>query len=169
SELIAMGSARKTVMDLPTGGEAEIEEREDNRFEDEHDLDRDGINTDPLMREVWLLEEYVRTDYDGDDSAELRKVQRVGSTILYNGAVECDPWAAVCPYPFPHKFYGQSDADKVVDIQRVKSTLWRQTLDNLYLTNNPQKELPQGAERDDGSTMNALLEPEIGGIVPTKA
>src|SRR5690606_11638341 len=114
SDLIAMGFDEEEVRKLPTADHAETEEREDNRFEDEDSAPRQGAALDPMMREVWLLEEYIRTDYDGDGYAELRKVFRVGTKILENVEVDCDPWATLCPYPFPHKFYGQGDADKVM-------------------------------------------------------
>lgn len=169
SDLIAMGFDRKTVMDLPIAAESHISDREDDRFEKEDPSGRVETTIDPMMREVWLLEEYVRTDYDDDGYAELRQVFRVDTKILEHAEVDCNPWAGLCPYPFPHKFYGQGDAEKVMDIQRIKSALWRQSLDNLYISNNPMMELPEAAERTDGSTMEALTNPQIGGVILTRA
>jgi hypothetical protein len=51
-----------------------------------------------------------------------------------------------------------------MDLQEIKSTLWRQTLDNLYLANNPQWEVVAGqVEIDD------LLISRPGGIKRVKA
>src|SRR3546814_20348559 len=68
----------------------------------------------------------------------------------------------------PHKVYGQSIADQTRDLQRISSVLWRQTLDNLYLANNPKVEVPDQAVRPDGSTYDDLQDPAPGGIVRTK-
>lgn len=168
SDLIAMGFDRKKVEGLAPAEHDVPEDRERERYKDEDGVGREGVSIDKMMREVWLLEEYVRTDFDGDGYAELVQVFRVNTTILEHKAVDCHPWATICPYPMPHKFYGQSDAEKVMDLQRIKSALWRQTLDNLYLTNNPSTELPEQAERTDGSTLEALQNPVIGGIIPTR-
>lgn len=166
SDLISMGFDEKVVKNLPTSDRPLTEDREDVRYNDEEE--REDVSIDPMMREVWLLEEYVRCDFNGDGFAELLQVFRVGNKILEHKEVDCTPWATVCPYPVPHKFYGQSDADKIRDLQRINSALWRQTLDNLYLTNNPSVEVPIGAEREDGSTIEALQNPQVGSLIPTR-
>src|SRR3546814_7586761 len=58
---------------------------------------------------------------------------------------------------------GQSIADQTRDLQRISSVLWRQTLDNLYLANNPKVEVPDQAVRPDGSTYDDLQDPAPGG------
>jgi hypothetical protein len=73
------------------------------------------------------------------------------------------PFHAICPIPVPHKFYGLSLADKTMDIQLQKSTITRQMLDNLYLTNNARVGAVEGqVNLDDLSTMTP------GGIVRMK-
>jgi hypothetical protein len=61
----------------------------------------------------------------------------------------------------PHKIYGLSLADLVIDEQRISTVVLRQFLDNLYLANNPRIEVPEGAEREDGSTFD-----DIANIAP---
>lgn len=39
-------------------------------------------------------------------------------------------FAAMTPYPVPHQFYGQSIADKLLEIQRIKTVLLRMALDS---------------------------------------
>jgi hypothetical protein len=79
---------------------------------------------------------YVRADYDGDGVAELRKVTVAGSSnnlVLDNEEVDDHPFAALTPIPMPHKFFGMSIADQTMDLQLIKSTLFRGMLDSMYL------------------------------------
>jgi len=47
----------------------------------------------------------------------------------------------------PHKFFGHSMADRVSDIQKIKTTITRQMLDNLYLSNNARMAVVDGASQ----------------------
>jgi hypothetical protein len=97
--------------------------------------------TDPSMRRVKARMIWIRVDHDGDGSAELLKVLRVGRRILDIEEVERIPVASGVACPLPHRHYGLSVADQTIDIQRIKTTILREGLDNLYLSNNPQKVL----------------------------
>jgi hypothetical protein len=68
----------------------------------------------------------------------------------------------------PHKVYGMSLADQVKDEQRIKTVLTRQTLDNLYLSNNPRPVVGQGAERDNGTTMSDIQSDAPGAVLRVK-
>jgi len=60
----------------------------------------------------------------------------------------------------PHKFYGLSIYDLISDLQLIKTTLMRNLLDNMYLTNNGRYEVVEGqANLDD------LMTSRPGGIV----
>ena len=67
------------------------------------------------------------------------------------------------PVIMPHRFYGRSVAELVEDIQLIKSTVMRQMLDNMYLTNNNRV-----AVQDGQVAMDDLLTNRPGGIVRTK-
>lgn len=128
---------------------------------DEETLEVDS--SDPAMRHVWVSEIYMRVDWDGDGVAELRKILKCGDTILENEEVEIIPFAAITPIIMCHRFFGLSLADQTMDIQYHKSVLWRQMMDNLYLTNNPRfGVLENQVELDD------LLTGRVGGIVRHK-
>lgn len=119
--------------------------------------------SDPALRRVWVSEIYVRVDFDGDGYAELRRVLKCGNVILENEETDYIPFAALTPILMPHRFFGLSMADTVADIQFHKSVLWRQMMDNLYLTNNPRNlVLENQANLDD------LLVSRVGGIVRQK-
>jgi len=64
----------------------------------------------------------------------------------------------------PHKFFGQSLADRAMDIQLIKSTITRQILDNLYLTN-----LPRMTAIDGQVNMDDLLTVAPNGVVRMKS
>lgn len=119
---------------------------------------RDGPN-----RVCWLLEEYARYDLDGDGIAELLRIQRVGNTIFTCTPIEFNLIEEWCPFPMQHRRIGQALADKVMDIQLVRSVLLRQSLDNLYLSNAPRTLLHDQGIGD--TTIDDLLSVRPGGIV----
>jgi|TARA_R100000084_G_scaffold104068_1_gene60395 hypothetical protein len=161
SDLILEGYNRKIVEDLPTYSQSQAEWNQERlaRFS----YDDDSIPPDEgvgASKQVWLEECYVRIDYDGDGIAELRKITKGGNVILENVEIDYIPFSSICPLPIPHKFYGMSVADTVKDIQLIKSTIVRNLLDNMYLTNNARYAVLAGqVELDD------LLTSRPGGIV----
>lgn len=131
----------------------------DNYGESSSDKDDEGAS-DPTTKQVWVTFGTVKVDYDGDGYAERRRVIYCQGKVLENEYTDAVRYADICPIRTPHRFVGQSLADLVLDIQRIKSELWRQGLNNLYLANNPQKGVVTGqVEIED------LLRPRIGGIV----
>ena len=109
---------------------------------------------DASTREVWVDEAYIRCDWDGDGIAEIRKVWKAGGKIISNEEVDRVPFTSICPLPMPHKFYGFSMADIVMDLQLIKSTLWRNILDNIYHLNNGRFECLDGRVNMDDMLTN---------------
>ena len=171
SDLVDMGLDPEVVEGLPAySAETAYESRTEARWGDESyesGMGSTGVGNDPSRDRIAILDEYVLVDYDGDGLAEYRRILRVGDEILLNEEVEDNPFALLCPVPMPHKVYGQSLADQTRDLQRISSVLWRQTLDNLYLANNPKIEVPAAAATPDGATYDDLQDPSPGGIVRT--
>lgn len=124
---------------------------------------RDG--PEMLDKEVWVTDCYIRVDFDGDGVAELRHVIMVGRSIWVND--ECDHinFAAVTPIIMPHRWIGRSVAELVMDIQFTKSVIWRQMLNNLYLTNNPRKAVLSSAAGIVQANLDDLLVSRPGGIM----
>ena len=89
-------------------------------------------NGEEALREYWLHESFIKTDYDDDGIAELRKVCSVGDYIFSNEEVDKVPFVSITPLKIPHKFFGMSVADLVMDLQLIKSTLMRNLMDNAY-------------------------------------
>lgn len=59
------------------------------------------------------------------------------NTIIYEGRNEYNqpPFVAITPIKLSHKVMGLSMADIIVDLQRLRSLLMRQIVDNLYQSN----------------------------------
>ena len=112
----------------------------------------------------WLYESFLKTDFDGDGIAELRKVCTVGDKILQNDEIDKVPFVSITPVKIPHKFFGLSVADLIMDLQLMKSTLMRNLMDNMYNMNFGRYAVLEGqANLDD------LLTQRPGGIVRVKS
>jgi predicted GNAT family acetyltransferase len=155
SELIAMGYEKDIVDNLPTYADLTYNQENVARF-DQGEQPSDQASLDFSMQEIEVIESYIKVDFDGDGIAELRKVTYAGSDILDNEEVDFVPFCSICPIPMPHKFFGHSLADRAVDIQLIKSTVTRQILDNLYMTNSPRMGVVEGqVNLDDLLTVTA--------------
>ena len=116
------------------------------------------------LRTYWLHESYLQTDFDGDGITELRKVCTVGSKVLANDEIDSIPFVSITPVKIPHKFFGLSVADLVMDLQLMKSTLMRNLMDNMYNQNFGRFAVLEGqANLDD------LLTQRPGGVVRVKS
>ena len=124
----------------------------------------DPIANEEGLRTYWLHESFLKTDFDGDGITELRKVCSVGSTILENDEIDNIPFVSITPVKIPHKFFGLSMADLVLDLQLMKSTLMRNLMDNMYNQNFGRYAVLEGqANLDD------LLTQRPGGVVRVKS
>lgn len=124
----------------------------------------DGISVDESMETIEVFECYVTADIDGDGIAELRQVFYASNEILSDEETDYIPFHSLCPIPTPHKFFGESLADRTMDLQLIKTTITRQILDNLYLTNNARVTAVDGQVNLDD-----LLTATAGGVVRIKS
>ena len=147
SDLVAMGYDRAKVEALPmaTSNSTEQDAEEITRRRNV------WIRDDPAsksMQEIEYYELLVRLDVDGDGIAELRRMVFAGGlTVDY--MLENEPWdeinyADIVCERRPHQWEGNSVFDDTEDIQRIKTVLLRQTLDNLYWQNNQQPIVQEG-------------------------
>jgi hypothetical protein len=118
---------------------------------------------DSSMELIEVYECYIQVDYNEDGIAELRRIVYASNEILEDEECDYIPFHSICPIPIPHKFYGQSLADRTLDIQLIKSTVTRQMLDNLYLTNNSRIAAVEGQVNLDD-----LLTSTAGGVIRVK-
>lgn len=122
------------------------------------------LNLDDSQRRIWVTECYLRCDYDGDGIAELRKVVRAGNEILDNEICDVAPFVAITPVPMPHKFFGLSVADLALEAQKIKTSILRGMLDNMYLQINGRYFAVDGQVNLDD-----LLTSRPGGVVRMKS
>ena len=162
SELIAMGFDKDIVDTLDTGDTLNFTPDKIARFS-RGEQPISNATQDESMEIVEVFECYIKVDYNEDGIAELRRIFYASNQILED--MECDyvPFHSVCPIPIPHKFYGQSLADRALDLQLIKSTVVRQMLDNMYLTNNYRIGAIEGQVNLDD-----LLTSTAGGVVRMK-
>jgi hypothetical protein len=162
SELVAMGFEQDIVDALPSGDRLQYSQERLARY-DRSEMPDDTQSIDMAMQEVEVFECYIRIDEDDDGIAELRRIVYAGNEILEDEECDYIPFHSICPIPIPHKFYGQSLADRTIDLQLIKTTITRQMLDNLYLTNNARVTVVDGqANLDD------LLTSTPGGVIRVK-
>ena len=163
SDLVAMGYDKDLIFGLAIGDEDDDHERDERR---------DAVtNTDETHRANELVDYYdlyVRFDEDGDGIAELRHMCFAGGTgeknLLMNEEADEVQFVDLKILSQPHQWEGISLFDDTHDIQRVKTVLLRQTLDNLYWQNNPQPTVQDGAIVN----MDAVYNPEFGLPIRTK-
>lgn len=113
-----------------------------------------------------LYECYIRVDRDDDGQAELLQVWYAGNAgsglVMSEDEWEDDiPFTDIPCYPVPHRWEAESLFDRTADIQRVKTTLIRQLLDNTYAVGMPMREV------EEGSVLNPdiLINPKFGGLI----
>ena len=170
STLIAMGFNKKQVEGLQMGDALAYTPERVARYaagEQPYQTQTD----DPSMQEIEVFECYVKTDIDGKGIASLVQVFYASNEILEDAKgkemveeVDYVPFHSICPIPIPHKFFGNSLADRTVDLQLIKTTITRQMLDNLYLTNNARVVAIEGQVNLDD-----LLTSTAGGVIRAKS
>lgn len=166
-DLIAEGIDRETVERLPaytTRNSDTIELARDTAGED--DFTQVGGMGD--LREVEIVEHYIRVDADGDGKPELIRVVTGGneSILVEREEVERIPFAAITPYIVTHRFYGESVADKILEIQKIKTATLRMFLDSGYFALNQRVEV--GMDQANQWTISDLLRNEPGVPVRVK-
>ena len=162
SELIAMGFDPQIVEGLNTGDALEFSPERIARYT-RGEQPTDMMSQDHSMQLVEVYECYIKVDYNDDGVAELRRIFYASNTILSDEDCDYIPFHSICPLPIPHKFFGNSLADRTVDLQLIKSTVTRQILDNLYLTNNARVIAVDGQVNYDD-----LLTSTAGGVIRAK-
>ena len=156
ADLIAMGYDRDVIDALPAANGADME-GEEEEYQRRREF-ADVTETERTLQEVDYYEIYVRIDKDEDGIPELRRVVMAGGTgqehILEDEYWDEVPFADISCERRPHQWEGASVADDVMEIQRVKTVLLRQTLDNLYWQNMAQPAVQEGAIENPESVLN---------------
>lgn len=145
TDLVALGYDRDTIWAAPDARGKDSSEEESRR----RDVMDNVSDVEKALQEVEYFELYVHLDKDEDGIAELRRMVYAGG-IEEKFLLEDEEWDEV---PFgdivcerrPHQREGHSIADDGMELQTIRTTLLRQTLDNCYWVNNQQPILREGA------------------------
>jgi hypothetical protein len=155
STLLKEGFDPEKVKELPAFESVNLDTPE-QLARDRHHLFEGDMAPDESTALIEGFECYIQCDYDGDGVAEWRKVNVSGLSgkraILSNDEWGDDlPFSDIVPDPMPHRWRGRSVFDSTEDVQRIKTVLMRQTLDNIYMTTTPRQVVQE----------NAIVNPEV--------
>ncbi len=173
TDLLEMGMSKKFVMGLnKIGGEDNHQSSSINNVADARQSDSQQTDsnlddvTDPSMDIVDYSEAYVKLDWNEDGKAELRRIVIAGGQIPpgkeWNQIIDTVPMTGFTSKRMPHRHEGISIDDDIKELQRIKTTLERQLLDNIYRTTHVQAVVNTRMERAD------LLDSVPGGFYQTK-
>lgn len=170
SELVAMGfDYDEIVANMDGAGGFDMNGLADERNPARHNWGGDKAG-DPSTATVTYFDAYVLVDRDGDGIAERRRVRGINPKnpfILSIDGQECDelwtdevPFGILCPDPEPHMVVGYSIADQVADLQEIKSSVVRNTLDSLANSIHPRTVIVEGQVNVDDA-----LNTEVGAVI----
>lgn len=166
SELVAMGYPFELVTEYGGVGDAfdnNLERFQRNpalsRFDEDNSIDR-------AQNRVLYVEAYIKVDRDGDGIAELRKVCTIGGNykVVHEEMVSERPFALISPFPEPHTLIGRSLADKVMDLQRIKTGVMRNMMDSLAQSIHPRTVVVENQVN-----IEDVLNVETGAVIRAKS
>lgn len=167
SDLVAMGYDYEEVSELTGLSTADTTANAE-------EFERRGYDTaytqenvqDPSMRLVAVTEAYMKIDVDGTGVAQMQRCIMGGDDYQLLSYEPCSevPFAVFEVDPEPHTFFGRSIADILMNEQDASTAMLRGVLDNVALTNSPQREVV-----DANVNIDDLLNNEIGGLVRVTA
>jgi hypothetical protein len=159
-DLIARGIDKDKARELPSYSikNDTISQQRDHAGESEQSA-ADASND---LRTVEVRAHYIRLDSEDDGKLEIWRVitDNEERVLLDKEQVDHIPFAALTPYIVPHRFYGESVADKLIEVQKIKTALLRMFLDSGYFALNQRNEVAMGTANE--FTIPDLLRNEPG-------
>jgi len=164
SELVELGYDPDLVWSLPTVEGQNTANLDRSRIQHARWSDDRSRLTDygvqfESQRQLEVYECYPLMDYEGTGISKRYLVRAVGFDAAYilpdpetgELAVEIPdhPFVGMDGIRQPHRFFGRAVADLVRDVQKIKSTIQRQTLDNMYNLNNIRAAVSNKVDLDD--------------------
>lgn len=151
----------------PTAEDPQFDPRYAARHPDDNiNLLNDVNGVEEGRREVYLTEEYIRVDFDGDGIVELRHIKRVDDIVLENIAVQASDYVGWTPSRVSHRAVGRSVADMLSDLTKIRTVITRRYLDSLGQTVTPRTYVNTQAVEQDG--LDAIADNDIGTVVSVK-
>lgn len=156
SSLVEEGFDKDTVDAIPAEEDSGFDVERQTRF-NRDDQSNGWQSKDPAMQEVMRYECYIRADCDGDGIASIYQVIALGTAYElvskkgedYYTEVDDHPFTVITPVRIPHKLIGMSYVDLISAIQKIKTAIERQVLDNMYQKNNARAAISNKVNLDD--------------------
>lgn len=144
------------------------EATERQTVQDNQDQLQTGDDANKDMRLIEIVEHYIRFALEKDKIARRYRVTTVGTKydILDIQEVSQFQMATGTAILMSHRLFGRSLADLTIDIQEIKTSLIRATLNNAYYANNQRMEIAESHAGEN--TIDDLLNNRVGGLVRTK-
>lgn len=169
-ELLAEGYDKDLVESLPGGAETYPEEAASRRV---NAFDGGGgrVGND-ASRVTRVYEAYVLADVEGDGEVTRLKVVFAGGknnvTILdaEEWTMYRPPLFAACSLPLPYSPVGLCLADLVVDVQALRTEMFRDLLDGMYLANHGEVVVNRAGPSDE-INMDQFAARQAGGVYET--
>lgn len=120
------------------------------------------------LRTVLVYKHVVRVDAYGTGEPQIWQVVTGENEdhVLEVTELSCIPFAVGSPFKAPHRLYGRSLADLLIEIQRIKTSLMRMSLDSGYFALNVRHEVAEQGASDH--TISDLLNNQPGMPVRVK-
>jgi hypothetical protein len=146
SDFCSYRTARTRGELLSEGFDPEVVARldEEDMLKEDGSLGRDSIDNfrqdstnlhDDEDREyVTVYESYIKKHDEALNECVYYKCIHSRRVMMDIELVSEMPFRAFCPFPLPHRFYGMSLADVIVDLQKTMSSLKRGVVDHMFLT-----------------------------------
>ena len=96
--------------------------------------DRFGLDDSTDREYVTLYESYIKRYDEQINACVFYKCIHSRTTMLDTEIVSEIPFRTFTPFPLPHRFYGMSLADVLIDLQKTMSSLKRGVVDHMMLT-----------------------------------
>lgn len=154
SELLDEGYDEDIVKNAAGFDEQNYDAEVQARFRDDSVVGMGGFPETKLTKKAWVYYLFFHCDWDNDGRAEYRQVVCIGpkKEILSNEAVDDHIFVDFTPIRMPHRVFGVAVADLVRSFQYLRSTVWRQLLDNMYLVNNGRALINERVSMEDWLT-----------------
>lgn len=138
--LIDKGYKKEDVLKIDASEFDDIEKQARDQAEEHSNPSDSGAN---MLEMVDIVTHYIRIDLEGTGKRQIWRV-----VTANNEAMELErekrsmiEFAAITPFPMPHRFYGQSLADKLIQTQKWKTSVTRAANDHLYFANSQRHEI----------------------------
>lgn len=166
-QLIAEGFDKKMVKDLPAKGK-DRNDLEQKRLEGQGGYDpKTGYHWTNDEVEIQYL--YCLIDADDDGVPERRMIVKCGDEILSEEPYGIEPYAVMSQIPMPHVLIGKSRGEQAAKMQRVRTAVERELMDNTYAVGRPRYIIDDSAGAKNGGRVDLddlmTMSESITGIV----